>query len=71
VRAGSRGCGGNLSCEWVSVVEVGDRGVVVRTTKYSEAGVSCRTNRQVFGQLAVRPLFDYHCVVGPSPCPRQ
>jgi hypothetical protein len=36
VRTGSRDRGGNLSCKWVVIAEVGDREVVERTAKYSE-----------------------------------
>jgi hypothetical protein len=81
---GSRGRAGNLSCEWVVVVEVGDAGVVVRTAKYSETerscrtgrqvlggGVSCRTDHQVLGLSVVRPLFDDRRLVGSGPGPRQ
>jgi hypothetical protein len=50
---------------------LGDREVVVRTAKYSEAGVSCRTDRQVLGLSAVRPLFDDRRLVGPDPGPRR
>jgi hypothetical protein len=57
VRTGSRGRGGNLTCEWVVASEVGDGEVVMRIAKYSETERSRRANRQVLrGYLVVRTV---------------
>jgi hypothetical protein len=79
MRMGSRGRGGNLSCERVVVAQVGDGEVVMQTSKYSVTGHPCRIGRQVlrgggillYRPSAVHPLFDDRHLVGPSPGPRQ
>jgi hypothetical protein len=53
VRMGSRGRGGNLSCEWVVVAEVRDGEVVVRITKYSETEDYSHASHQVLGDRGI------------------
>jgi hypothetical protein len=82
VQTGSHGQGGNLSCEWVVMAEVGERRVVLRTTKYYKMMYPYRMGCQVLGGGGIlsyglsstktadrTPLFADCRVVSPSPGP--
>jgi hypothetical protein len=67
-RTGSRGRGGDLSCEQPSTRRQTSNHA---TREVLEYGVSCRSGRQVLRPSAVRPLVDASHLVGPSPGTRQ